>query len=172
MGSFSRNSRNRPDQRQGRAPLAPRLGAQHSISLRLIIVRGNWQQRLDHPVIWNPASLFSLADLKIGRRHRARWRVRTAFAVGIHDAKIVLGMLVQVFSGNPIAAGSRLACQRDVPLEYLIRIATDLDVRTVAVESLDPIRQPRAIMMMIIPVAASARSFVWSRSHNTFLIFG
>ena len=116
-------------------------------------------------------SIVDLADLKIRRSDRTRRRMRIALAVCVHDAKIVLRVLVQVFGGNPVASGGCLARECDVTLENLIGIATDFDIRTVTVESLNPVRQPRAIMMMIIPVAASARSFIWSRSHNTFLIF-
>jgi hypothetical protein len=111
---------------------------------------------LDHRVLCDPTFLLGLADLKICRSDRA-WRgVRIAFSVRVHDAKIVLGVLVQVFSGNPVTARRRLPCERNVTLKHLISIAPDFDVRTITVESLDPIGYPRTVMMVVIPVVAAA----------------
>jgi hypothetical protein len=52
----------------------------------------------------------------------------------------------------------------------LVRVATDLYVRTVAVKSLNPMRHSRTIMVLVIPIVATARAFVWSWSHDTCLI--
>jgi hypothetical protein len=52
----------------------------------------------------------------------------------------------------------------------LVRVATDLYVRTVAVKSLDPMRHSRTVVVLVIPVVAAARAFVWSWSHDTCLI--
>jgi hypothetical protein len=52
----------------------------------------------------------------------------------------------------------------------LISIAADLYVRSIAIKSLDSMRHPRAVMVRIVAVVATARSFVWSWSHDTCLI--
>jgi hypothetical protein len=52
----------------------------------------------------------------------------------------------------------------------LVRVATDLYVRTVAVKGLNPMRHSRTVMVLVVPVVATARAFVWSWSHDTCLI--
>jgi hypothetical protein len=52
----------------------------------------------------------------------------------------------------------------------LVGVAPDLYVRTVAVKSLDPMRHSRTVMVLVVPVVAAARAFVWSWSHDTCLI--
>jgi hypothetical protein len=52
----------------------------------------------------------------------------------------------------------------------LVGVAPDLYVRTVAVKSLDPMRHSRTVVVLVIPVVAAARAFVWSWSHDTCLI--
>ena len=117
------------------------------------------------------AFALDFAHFEIGGSYWVRRPVLVGLAVGIHDAEIVFCVLIQIFGRNPVTARRRFAGERDVTFEDLVGVAPDFYVRTVAVESLNPIRHPRAIMMVIIPVVAPARSFVWSRSHNTFLIF-
>ena len=108
--------------------------------------------------------------LLIGRRHRARRPVRTAFAIGIHDAKIVLRVLIEVFGGDPVAAGGRFARQGHVAFENLVGVAANFYVWTITVESLNPMRHPRTVVMRIAPITTAARSLVWSWSHDTCLI--
>jgi hypothetical protein len=117
---------------------------------------------------------FSLgaAQLKIGRSGRA-WRcpaLRIGLAVRIHNAKIVLRVLIQIFRCDPVSACRRLTCQRDIAFKDLVRVAPDLYVRTVAVKSLDPMRHSRTVVVLVIPVVAAARAFVWSWSHDACLI--
>jgi hypothetical protein len=52
----------------------------------------------------------------------------------------------------------------------LVSVPTDLFVRSIAVEGLDPVRHPRAIVMRVVAVVATAGSFVWSWSHDACLI--
>ncbi len=92
-------------------------------------------------------------------------------AAGIHHPKIVLGMLVKVFGRDSVSARSGLASQTYISFENLIRITANFNVRTVAVEGLITMRQPRPIMMRIIPIIAPARSLVWTWSHDTNLIW-
>jgi hypothetical protein len=104
---------------------------------------------------------------------RCRWAwcpLRIGVAVCIHDAEIVLRVLIQVFGSNPVATGRRLARERDIAFEYLVGVAADLYVGAVAVKSLDPLRQSWAVMVRVVPVVSAARAFVWSWSHDTCLI--
>jgi hypothetical protein len=52
----------------------------------------------------------------------------------------------------------------------LVRVAADLYVRTVAVKRLNSMRHSRTVMVLVGPVVATARAFVWSWSHDTCLI--
>jgi hypothetical protein len=117
-------------------------------------------------------SAFSLgpAHLKVGRRRRSRAPMQMSVAICIHDSKIMLCMLIQVFGRNPVAAGRSLAGERDIAFKHLVGIAPDLYIRTIAIKSLDPVRHPRAVMVEVSAVVAAARSFVWSWSHDTCLV--
>src|ERR1700730_17761238 len=115
---------------------------------------------------------FGSAQLEIGRSGRA-WRcpaLRVGLAVRIHNAEIVLCVLIQIFGCDPVSACRRLTCERDIAFEDLVCVAADFYVRTVAVKSLDPMRHSRAVMVLVIRVVATARAFVWSWSHDTCLI--
>src|ERR1700751_6043519 len=75
--------------------------------------------------------------LDVGRCGRPRRRpLLIALATRVINAKIVLGMLVEILGRYSIAARRRFARQDEVPLEYLVGAATDLDVGSVAVECL------------------------------------
>jgi hypothetical protein len=52
----------------------------------------------------------------------------------------------------------------------LVRVATDLYVRTVAVKRLNPMRHSRTVVVLVVPIVATARALVWSWSHDTCLI--
>ena len=79
---------------------------------------------------YQPASPHGLAVLS--------WRrpLMIALAARVIDAEIVLRVLIEILGGNSIAARRRFACQSEVALEYLVSVATDLDVGSVAVECL------------------------------------
>ena len=114
----------------------------------------------------------SAAQPEIGRSGRA-WRcpaLRIVLAIRIHNAEIVLRVLIKIFGCDPVSACRRLTRERDISFEDLVCVAADLYVRTVAVKSLDPMRHSRAVMVLIVPVVATARAFVWSWSHDTCLI--
>ena len=66
-------------------------------------------------------------------------------AARVVDAKIVLGVLIEIFSGNAIVAGRRFAGESEVALKYLIGVAADLDGRAVAVECLIVLRGSRLL---------------------------
>src|SRR5262249_52730972 len=113
------------------------------------------------------------AHLEIGRRRRTRHPMRTAFPVGIHDSKIMLRVLVQVFGRYAVAASRCFARKGNIAFEDLIRAAADLYVWAVAVEGLSPLGHPRAVVVVrIVPIAAAAGSLVWSWSHDTCLVAG
>ena len=115
---------------------------------------------------------FAAAQLNIRRSCRARRcpALRIGLAVGIHNAEIVLRVLVKIFGCDPITACRRLTCERDIAFKDLVRVATDLYVRTVAVKRLNSMRHSRTVVVLVIPTVATARAFVWSWSHDTCLI--
>ena len=115
------------------------------------------------------------AHLEIGRRRRARLAVLLALALRIHDAKIMLGVLVQVFRRDAVAARLRLARHRDIALEHLICVAAYLDARAVALEGLGAVRRARSpgaavVMLMRHAAVTAARSILLSWPHDTCLI--
>jgi len=128
------------------------------------------RRRLDEGLVRLAAFRLGPTGLQIGRRHRAWCPVRVAFAIRIHDAEIVLRVLIEVFGRYPVAAGRCFARQSNIAFEDLIRVATNLYVWAIAVKSLTPLGHPRTVVVRITPVAAAARSLVWSWSHDTRLI--
>jgi hypothetical protein len=95
----------------------------------------------------------------ISRRGRPRRSpLLSAFAVRTRDTEIVLGMLVQIFRGDGIAANRDFARERDVALENLVGAAADLHARAIAVEDLVTLRCPLLLRLdWPITVIASAR---------------
>jgi hypothetical protein len=63
-----------------------------------------------------------------------------AIAVRIGNTKIVLGVLIEVFSGNWIATCLRLPCERDISLEDLPGATTNPDSGAVALKVLAALR--------------------------------
>ena len=82
----------------------------------------------------SPAVASRCRHVVIGRVPAAG--AETGLAVRIHDAEIMLGVLIEVLRGDAVAAERRLARQRDIALEHLIGIAADFHARPVAVEGL------------------------------------
>jgi len=78
------------------------------------------------------------------------------------DAKIVLGVLIEILSSNAIVAGRRFAGEGEIALKYLIGVAADLDGRAVAVECLIVLRGSRCLFKRAVCVMATARPLVWS----------
>ena len=135
-----------------------------------LVVTWRCRRRMHEPFVWLTAFSFDTAHLKIRRCRWAWCPLRISVAVCIHDAEIMLRVLIQVFGSNPVTTGRRFARERDIAFEYLVGVAADLYVGAVAVKSLDPVRQPRAVMVRVVPVVSAARAFVWSWSHDTCLI--
>src|SRR5215470_12110386 len=88
--------------------------------------------------------------------------MRVRIPICIHDAEIVLCMLIQVFGRYPVATCRRLAGKCDIAFENLVGVAADLYVWTIAVERLDPVGQARAIVVRAVSVVSTARALVWS----------
>jgi hypothetical protein len=78
--------------------------------------------------------------------------VLVTFGCSVHNSKIMLGMLVEVFRGGSIATRRRLAREGNVPFEDLMRATSNFDVRT-SVGHLLPIT-----VGIIITVTATMRS--------------
>jgi hypothetical protein len=62
-----------------------------------------------------------------------RW-CRCVLAPSVRDPKIVLGMLVEVLGGNPIAGRCRFPRQSDISLEDLLGRATDPGIGAAAIK--------------------------------------
>ena len=78
--------------------------------------------------------------LGIGRSGGARDTVLMTFVNSVHNPKIMLSMLVKVLRGDSIATRRRLPREGNVTFEDLRRVASDFDVRTVAIEGLTSVR--------------------------------
>ena len=90
----------------------------------------------------------------------------------VHNAKIMLGMLVKVLHDDSIATRRRLEREGNVTFEDLMRATSNFDVRTVTVESLTSVRHLLPITVGIITVMATMRSAGLSWSHDTCRIDG
>ena len=94
------------------------------------------------------------------------------FRSSVHNAKIMLGMLVKVLRGDAISTRRRLAREGNVTFEDLMRATSNFDVRTVTIESLTSVRHLLPITVGIITVMATMRSAGLSWSHDTCRIDG
>ena len=63
--------------------------------------------------------LFRHLWLEIGRRAGARGTVLTTFVSGVHNPKIMLGMLVKVLCGDAIVTRKRLPREGSQPRQVL-----------------------------------------------------
>ena len=99
--------------------------------------------------------------------------VLVTFGSSVHNAKIMLGMLVKVLRGDPITTRSRFAPEGNVTFEDLMRATSNFDVRTVTVEGLTSVRHLLPITVgIIVTVMATMRSAGLSWSHDTCRIDG
>ena len=90
----------------------------------------------------------------------------------VHNAKIMLGMLVKVLHDDSIATRRRLEREGNVTFEDLMRATSNFDVRTVTIVGLTSVRYLLPIMVGIITVMAAMRSAGLSWSHETCRIDG
>jgi hypothetical protein len=109
---------------------------------------------------------------EIGRRGWARGTVLLTFVSGVHNPKIMLGMLVKVLRSDSIATRRRLARQGYVTFEDLMRATSDFDVRTVTIEGLTSVRYLLPITVGIVTVIAAMRSAGLSWSHDACCVDG
>jgi len=98
--------------------------------------------------------------------------VLVTFSRSVHNAKIMLGMLVKVLRGDSIATRRRLAREGDVTFEDLMSDTSNFNVRTVTIEGLTSVRYLLPITVRIITVRAAMRSASLSWSHDTCRIDG
>jgi len=108
--------------------------------------------------------------LEIGRSGGARDTVLMTLVSSVHNPKIMLGMLVKVLRGDSIATRRRLPREGNVTFEDLRRVASDFDVRTVAIEGLTSVRYLLSITVRVVTVIATTRSAGLSWSHDTCCI--
>ena len=98
--------------------------------------------------------------------------VLVTFGSSVHNAKIMLGMLVKVLRGDSIATRRRLAREGNVTFEDLMRATPNFDVRTVTIEGLTSMRYLLPVTVGIITVMATMRSAGLFWSHHTCRIDG
>src|SRR5438046_9472002 len=98
--------------------------------------------------------------VEVGRGCRARLAVLLPIALRIHDAEIMLSVLIEVFRRDAVAARLRLPRHRDIALEHLIRVAAYLDARPVALKALGAVGRawssPAAAVVMRHAAAVAA----------------
>jgi hypothetical protein len=94
------------------------------------------------------------------------------FVRGVHNPKIMLGMLVKVLCGNAIVTRRRLPREGNVTLKDLMRGAPDLDIRTVTIEGLTSAWYLLPITGGSVTLIATVRSAGLSCSHDTCYIDG
>jgi hypothetical protein len=98
--------------------------------------------------------------------------VLVTFGSSVHNAKIMLGMLVKVLRADSIATRRRLAREGNVTFKDLMRATSNFDVRTVTIEGLTSVRYLLPVTVGIITVMATMRSAGLSWSHDTCRIDG
>jgi len=98
--------------------------------------------------------------------------VLVAFGGSVHNAKIMLSMLVKVLRGDSISTRRRLAREGNVTFEDLMRATPNFDVRTVTIEGLTSVRYLLPVTVGIITAVATMRSAGLSWSHDTCRIDG
>ena len=84
-------------------------------------------------------------------------------AVRADHAIIMLGVLIEILGGDPVARRTRVARHCQILLEHLIGVAADTDIRPAAVEGLRALRH----MGFTAVVAATLTLHVWTGSHDT-----
>jgi hypothetical protein len=104
----------------------------------------------------------------VGVRVGAPGTVLLTFVSGVHNPKIMLSMLVEVFCRDSIATRRRLPSEGNVTFEDLMRIASDFDVRTVTIEGLTSVRYLLSATVGIVTVIATMWSPGLSWSHDTY----
>ena len=109
---------------------------------------------------------------EIGRRGWAGGTMLMTLVSGVHDPKIMVGMLVKVLRGDSIATRGRLARKGNVTFEDLMRGTSDFDVRTVTIEGLTSVRYLLPMPVGIVTVIATMRSTGLSWSHDTCCVDG
>ena len=109
---------------------------------------------------------------EIGRRGWAGGTVLITLVSGVHNPKIMVGMLVKVLRGDSIATRGRLARKGNVTFEDLMRGTSDFDVRTVTIEGLTSVRYLLPMPVGIVTVIATMRSTGLSWSHDTCCVDG
>src|SRR5438128_2315410 len=160
-----------------------------AIGGRLIIARGSDRLRLGR--LHLGLAFFALARLalaiaaahfiigRIGRGVRTRLAVSLPLAGRVHDAVVVLGMLIKVLGRDAVAARLGFPRHRDIAFEHLIGVAAYLDARTVAVEGLRAMWRagagagaaaPTSAVMRPAATVTAARSLVLSWPHDTCLV--
>jgi hypothetical protein len=66
--------------------------------------------------------------------------LRVPISAGVADAEIVLGVLIEIFRGDGVAADRGFPREREISLTNLIGATADLNVGAVAVEGVISLR--------------------------------
>jgi len=72
----------------------------------------------------------------------------------------VLGVLIEIFRRDAVAARRSFARKRDISFEYLVGTAADFDVGTVAIEGLIPLGRSRLLLKWPGTIVPAARRLI------------
>jgi hypothetical protein len=72
----------------------------------------------------------------------------------------VLGVLIETFRSNAVAADSGFSSEGNVPLEYLKGTTPDFDVGAVTVEEVISLGRPLGLLVWPVAVVAAARTLI------------
>jgi hypothetical protein len=81
-------------------------------------------------------------------------------SAGVADAEIVLGVLIEIFRGDGVAADRGFPREREISLKNLMGATADLDVGAIAVEGLAPLWRSLLLLEWPVAVIASTRAQV------------
>jgi len=115
--------------------------------------------------------LVATGHLVVCRGHWALALIIEA-AVRLHDAIVVLGVLVEIFRRDSIAGRSRFTRHGDIALEHLVGVAADLHGRSARIEALHAMRRaPAALPVLGVAahhVATATPAILLAWSHESF----
>lgn len=111
--------------------------------------------------------LVATGHLIVGRGHWTLTLIIEA-AVRLHDAVVVLGVLVEIFRRDAIAGRTGFARHGDIALEHLVGVAADLHARSARIEVLTAMRRAPAALSVLgvaahhVATATPAILLAWS----------
>lgn len=137
------------------------------VLLLLILLLLMLRLALPLPRLAMTVHLVATGHFVVGRGHRALALIIEA-AVRLHDAVIVLGVLIEIFRRDAIAGRTCFARHGDIALEHLVGVAADLHARSARIEVLTAMRWAPAALPVLgvaahhVATATPAILLAWS----------